>query len=149
MTTKNLAADSLTPQERRALAWIARHQPTTYREIMAGIGWRSSGSAYEVVRRLKQYGLVIQGHGSTASPRGTYMPRFSRSFRPDQLYARPTRARSLRLAPDVVVSKGGKVYWIAQVMGGTGEDGIERSAAQALQALFPADAELRSGVRLG
>lgn len=65
---------------RRALGWLGEHQPSTLRDFQDAAGWSSSATAHSAVRSLELAGIVV---------------------------SEPGRARTLRLAPGVVVSRSG------------------------------------------
>ena len=69
--------ESLSEPELRVLHTLAAHGPLTYRELADLGGWKSTNGPHAIAYRLRRLGLVC-------SDRAT--------------------ARSLRLAPDVVVT---------------------------------------------
>jgi hypothetical protein len=92
----------LTASEREVVRFVGRHQPCLYRDVQGHMGWRSTNTAFECIRRLRALG-VLRGGGKT--PRGY------------------TSSRSLMLAKDILVSENGDLAWIVRMNGYIEEEG--------------------------
>jgi len=85
----------LTEIERKIVLFVAAHQPCRYEDVRLHMGYRSKGTAFEHMRRLRRLKIVDAPRNADGH----------------------TKSRTLQLGPDICVSDKGGIGWIVWMNG--------------------------------